>query len=51
MANGFPTAVLGRTNLEVTKLRFGAMEIRGGPCGRDVASKQADSMLEVKFSQ
>ena len=47
MANGLPTAVLGRTNLEVTKLGFGAMEIRGGPRGRDITSKQADSILNA----
>ena len=38
MANGLPTAVLGRTNLEVTKLGFGAMEIHGGPRRRDITS-------------
>ena len=47
MANGLPTAKLGRTNLEVTKLGFGAMEIRGAPRGRDVTSAQADAILNA----
>ncbi|MCI0837110.1 MAG: aldo/keto reductase [Chloroflexi bacterium] len=45
MTNGLPTATLGRTNLEVTKLGFGAMEIRGGPRGRDVTPAQAETIL------
>jgi aryl-alcohol dehydrogenase-like predicted oxidoreductase len=47
MANGLPTAKLGRTNLEVTKLGYGAMEIRGVPRGRDVTSTQADAILNA----
>lgn len=47
MGNGLPTAILGRTNLEVTKLGFGAMEIRGGPRGRDITSAQAESILNA----
>jgi aryl-alcohol dehydrogenase-like predicted oxidoreductase len=47
MANGLPTAKLGRTNLEVTKLGFGAMEIRGVPRGRDVTAAQADTILNA----
>ena len=47
MVNTLPTAVLGRTNLEVTKLGFGAMEIRGGPRGRDITSEQAGSILNA----
>ncbi len=47
MANGLPTATLGRTGLEVTKLGFGAMEIRGGPRGRDVTPAQAGTILNA----
>jgi aryl-alcohol dehydrogenase-like predicted oxidoreductase len=45
MPNGLPTAILGRTELEVTKLGFGAMEIRGVPRGRDVTEAQAETIL------
>ena len=47
MANGLPTATLGRTGLEVTSLGFGAMEIRGAPRGRDVTPAQADAILNA----
>jgi aryl-alcohol dehydrogenase-like predicted oxidoreductase len=47
MANGLPTTKLGRTNLEVTKLGFGAMEIRGLPRGREVTAAQADTILNA----
>jgi aryl-alcohol dehydrogenase-like predicted oxidoreductase len=47
MPNGLPTATLGRTGLEVTKLGFGAMEIRGGPRGRDVTAAQAETILNA----
>jgi aryl-alcohol dehydrogenase-like predicted oxidoreductase len=47
MANGLPTATLGRTDLEVTSLGFGAMEIRGGPRGRDVTPAQAETILNA----
>jgi aryl-alcohol dehydrogenase-like predicted oxidoreductase len=42
-----PTAVLGRTGLEVTKLGYGAMELRGsaGGRGRDVDSGDATRIL------
>lgn len=36
---------LGNTGLEITRLGFGAMEIRGVPRGRDVTPKQADTIL------
>jgi len=47
MPSGLPTAKLGITNLEVTKLGFGAMEIRGVPRGRDVTAAQADTILNA----
>ena len=40
--------VLGRTGLEVTKLAFGAMEIRGDKAwGRAVTEKQAEAILNA----
>ncbi len=42
-----PTATLGGTGLKVTRLGFGAMEIRGAPRGRDVTLKQADAILNA----
>ena len=45
MAKLLPTSILGRTGLEVTKLGFGAMEIRGVPRGRDVTEAQAEMIL------
>ncbi len=47
MPNGLPTSTLGRTGLEVTKLGFGAMEIRGAPRGREVTSAQAETILNA----
>ncbi|MDE0592851.1 MAG: aldo/keto reductase [Dehalococcoidia bacterium] len=47
MPSGLPTAKLGITDLEVTKLGFGAMEIRGVPRGRDVTAAQADTTLNA----
>lgn len=47
MPNTLPTATLGRTNLEVTMLGFGAMEIRGAPRGRDVTAAQAENILNA----
>lgn len=47
MANGLITTTLGRTDLEVTKLGFGAMEIRGVPRGRDVTSTHAHDILNA----
>ena len=42
-----PTATLGRTGLEVTKLGYGAMELRGrrGPIGRAVDPADATRLL------
>jgi hypothetical protein len=37
-----PRRDLGRTGLQVTRLGYGAMELRGAPGGRDVTEAQAD---------
>jgi aryl-alcohol dehydrogenase-like predicted oxidoreductase len=44
-----PTAVLGRTGLKVTRLSYGAMEIRGSRIwgGRPVIEKQAETILNA----
>jgi aryl-alcohol dehydrogenase-like predicted oxidoreductase len=44
-----PVSVLGRTGLEVTKLGYGAMELRGPGAmrGRDVDSAAADAVLNA----
>ena len=47
MAGGLPTAILGRTGREVTRLGFGAMEIRGAPRGRAVTDEQAETILNA----
>ena len=47
MSNKLPTAVLGRTGLNITKLGYGAMELRDVPRGRPVTEKQAESMLNA----
>ncbi len=47
MAQGLPTAILGRTGREVTRLGFGAMEIRGAPRGRAVTDEQAETILNA----
>ena len=38
---------LGNTGLEITRLGFGAMEIRGVPRGRDVTPQQAGTILNA----
>ena len=43
----FPTVQLGRTELDVTMLSYGAMELRGEPRGRPVTSEQAATMLNA----
>lgn len=47
MAQGLSTAVLGSTALEVTRLGFGAMELRGEPRGRPVTDQQAKDVLNA----
>jgi aryl-alcohol dehydrogenase-like predicted oxidoreductase len=49
MATNLPTAVLGRTGLKVTRLGFGAMEIRGSRIwgGRPVTEDQAKTILNA----
>ena len=45
-----PTSVLGRTGATVTKLAYGAMELRGrapGRGGRDVSPDQANAILNA----
>ena len=42
-----PTRKLGRTGLEVTTLGYGAMELRGGPRGRDVSPVEAGRILNA----
>ncbi len=45
MVKGLPTAILGRTGLQATRLGFGAMEIRDAPRGRPVMEDHAESVL------
>ncbi len=49
MATPLATAVLGRTNLKVTRLSFGAMEVRGSRIwgGRPVTDDQAKTILNA----
>jgi aryl-alcohol dehydrogenase-like predicted oxidoreductase len=42
-----PKRTLGRTGLEVTRLGYGAMELRGAPRGRDVTDAQAETILHA----
>ena len=42
-----PTRTLGRTGLEVTKLGFGALELRGALHGREVSQEHAETMLNT----
>ena len=44
-----PTSVLGRTGIEVTKLGYGAMEVRGTRIwgGRPVSDEEADTILNT----
>jgi aryl-alcohol dehydrogenase-like predicted oxidoreductase len=41
------TRTLGRTNLSVTALGYGAMELRGAPRGREVTPDQAQTVLNA----
>ena len=47
MADQLPMATLGSTGLNVTRLGFGAMEIRGAPRGREVTAVQAETILNA----
>ena len=47
MSTTLPTATLGRTGLEVTRLGYGAMEIRDAPRGRPVTGEQAETVLNA----
>jgi aryl-alcohol dehydrogenase-like predicted oxidoreductase len=40
-----PTRKLGRTDVDVTVLGFGAMELRGGPRGREITDQEAERVL------
>ncbi len=42
-----PTRTLGRTNLEVTRLGYGAMELRGSRGGPDVSEREAERILNA----
>jgi len=45
--SGLPTATLGRTGLEVTKLGYGAMELRGADRARDLDAGAAGEILNA----
>jgi aryl-alcohol dehydrogenase-like predicted oxidoreductase len=47
MSPQIPTSVLGRTGLTITKLGYGAMELRDVPRGRPVTEEQAQTMLNA----
>ena len=49
MRQALPTTVLGRTGLTVTRLGYGAMEIRGSRIwgGRPVTDNQAERILNT----
>jgi aryl-alcohol dehydrogenase-like predicted oxidoreductase len=53
MSTALPTAVLGRTGLDVTRLSFGAMEIRGSRIwnGRPVTEQQAETILNAVLDE
>ncbi len=42
-----PTRTLGRTGLQVTRLGYGAMELRDAPPGRQIPDSQAQAVLEA----
>jgi aryl-alcohol dehydrogenase-like predicted oxidoreductase len=42
-----PKRQLGRSGLQVTTLGYGAMELRGGPRGREVSEEQAERILNA----
>ena len=47
MSKGLSTAALGRTGLNVTRLGFGAMELRDGPGERSVTEEHAEAVLNA----
>src|SRR5215510_6306753 len=53
MTGALPTSVLGRTGLRVTRLSFGAMEIRGSRIwnGRAVTDHQAETILNAVLDE
>lgn len=53
MSNTITTSILGRTGLEVTRLGFGAMEIRGSRIwgGRAVTDDQAQAILNAVLDE
>lgn len=53
MSTPLPTSVLGRTGLTVTRLSFGAMEIRGSRIwgGRPVTDQQAEAILNAVLDE
>lgn len=53
MSDTLPVSVLGRTSLEVTRLSFGAMEIRGSRIwnGRPVTNQQAETILNAVLDE
>src|SRR6516164_6943273 len=42
-----PTRTLGRTGLQVTRLGYGAMELRDAAPGRQIPDSQAQALLEA----
>jgi aryl-alcohol dehydrogenase-like predicted oxidoreductase len=53
VSEALPTSVLGRTGLNVTRLSFGAMEIRGSRIwgGRPVTDQQAETILNMVLDE
>ncbi len=53
MTEALATSVLGRTGLDVTRLSFGAMEIRGSRIwnGRPVTDQQAETILNTVLDE
>ena len=53
MSEALSTSVLGRTGLDVTRLSFGAMEIRGSRIwnGRPVTDRQAETILNTVLDE
>ena len=53
MSTALPTSGLGRTGLNVTRLSFGAMEVRGSRIwgGRPVTERQAETILNTVLDE